>query len=66
MVQTQAVAGQSTGGWWGRFSPVNKGLQLIGVAVTGLFFYRYFSDPAERESVKASVDAFVKSVTGEK
>ncbi|KAG2432996.1 hypothetical protein HXX76_008724 [Chlamydomonas incerta] len=45
---------------------VNKGLQLIGVAVTGLFTYRYFTDPAERESVKKSVDAFVKSVTGEK
>ncbi|KXZ51554.1 hypothetical protein GPECTOR_12g517 [Gonium pectorale] len=45
---------------------VNKGLQLIGVAVTSLFFYRYFTDPAERESVKKSVDAFVKSVTGEK
>ncbi len=27
---------------------INKGLQLIGVAVTTLFFYRYFTDPAER------------------
>ncbi|GLC37325.1 hypothetical protein PLESTB_001136100 [Pleodorina starrii] len=45
---------------------VNKGLQLIGVAVTALFAYRYFTDPSERESVKKSVDAFVKSVTGEK
>ncbi|GIL71484.1 hypothetical protein Vretimale_2654 [Volvox reticuliferus] len=49
-----------------RIPVVNKGLQLIGVAVTALFFYRYFTDPAERESVKKSVDAFVKSVTGEK
>lgn len=45
---------------------INKGLQLIGVAVTTLFFYRYFTDPAERDSVKKSVDAFVKSVTGDK
>ncbi|GIL46094.1 hypothetical protein Vafri_3154 [Volvox africanus] len=49
-----------------RIPVVNKGLQLIGVAVTALFFYRYFTDPAERESVKKSADAFIKSVTGEK
>ncbi|EFJ44302.1 hypothetical protein VOLCADRAFT_106454 [Volvox carteri f. nagariensis] len=49
-----------------RIPVINKGLQLIGVAVTALFFYRYFTDPSERESVKKSVDAFVKSVTGEK
>ncbi|KAG2484435.1 hypothetical protein HYH03_016745 [Edaphochlamys debaryana] len=49
-----------------RIPVVNKLLQLVGVAVTGLFAYRYFTDPAERESVKKSVDAFTKSVTGDK
>lgn len=45
---------------------VNRVLQLVGVAVTGLFGYRYFTDPAERELVKKSIDGFLKGVTGDK
>ncbi|GFR45666.1 hypothetical protein Agub_g7079, partial [Astrephomene gubernaculifera] len=39
-----------------RIPVINKGLQLIGLVVSSLFAYRYATDPAERESVKKSVD----------
>lgn len=45
---------------------INKLLQLVGVAVTSVFAYRYFTDPEERVTVKKSLDGFVKGVTGDK
>uniref|UniRef100_A0A7S0RU59 Cyanobacterial aminoacyl-tRNA synthetase CAAD domain-containing protein n=1 Tax=Chlamydomonas leiostraca TaxID=1034604 RepID=A0A7S0RU59_9CHLO len=43
---------------------INGFLEFVGLAVTGVYAYRYFTDPAERENVKKSIDSFTKAVTG--
>lgn len=43
---------------------IKQFLEFVGFAVSAVYAYRYFTDPAERESWKKSLDNFVANITG--
>lgn len=45
---------------------IQQFLEFVGLAVVGVYGWRYVTDPAERDNVKKSIDSFVEAVTGGK
>jgi len=45
---------------------IQQFLEFVGLAVTGVYGYRYLTEPSEREAVKKNIDNFIAAVTGDK